>query len=159
LSTTTPTRSSRSSWILWTLLVGVVLYMQWPMLKGSYYRSRPAAPPPASFEWTTDLDTALADARTSGRLVFVDFHATWCPPCITMKHEVWPDQAVGAALKDGFIPVAIDVDRDPRVSARYDVRAIPTLLVLDSDGAVVDRATYLGKGGLLRWLDEHRLTE
>lgn len=142
--------------MLWALVIGVVLFMQWPMIKGWYYRSRPTAPPPASFEWRSDLDEALADARTTGRIVFVDFHATWCPPCITMKHDVWPDPAVGTAMKAGFIPVAIDVDRDPRTSSRYDVRAIPTLLVLDSDGAVLDRATYLGKSGLLKLLDEHR---
>lgn len=153
--TSPATRVSRSSWLLWILVLGVVGFMQWPMLKGWYYKSNATPPPPASFTWRTDLDSALVDARLSGRLVFVDFHATWCPPCITMQHDVWPDPAVGAAMDAAYIPVAIDVDRDPGTSGRYGVRAIPTLVVLDEDGRVIDRTTYLGKSGLLALLAEH----
>jgi hypothetical protein len=73
-----------------------------------------------------------------------------------MQHDVWPDHAVGQLLTERYVAVAIDVDDDPeRASDRYDVRAIPTILVLAPDGRTLRRATYMSRGAMLRFLEEH----
>jgi thioredoxin-like negative regulator of GroEL len=78
-----------------------------------------------------------------GRVVPVDFSADWCPPCVAMKHDVWPDAAVRAPVSQSCVPVIIDPDRDTTTTARLDVDAIPTVLVLDGSGQILARASYL----------------
>lgn len=155
------TRASRAPWyrrvevLLWIALIATVVGLRYPMLKGWWYRSTDRTPPPASFEWRTDYEAALAEARATGRPVFADFHASWCPPCIAMKHDVWPDPEVGRQLTARYVPLSIDVDEDPRTASRYNVRGIPTILVLDANGSVLREASFMSRGGILKFLDEH----
>lgn len=144
--------ASRHERLVWAGLIAAVLLIQWPMLKGVYYRVADTPAPPTSIEWRTDLDAALVEARLTQKQVFVDFSADWCPPCVAMKHEVWPDPAVERALTQFYIPVLIDVDRDNTVPERYGVRGIPTVLVLDHAGRVVRRATFLSAAAMVRFL-------
>jgi thiol:disulfide interchange protein len=154
--TTTRRRWRHTERLLWLALFAVVIVMQWPMLKGWYYRTADTAAPAPSFEWGTSLEAGLAQAKRDGRPVFVDFHASWCPPCIAMQHDVWPDARVGRLLTDRYVAVSIDVDHDPEgVSGRYDVRAIPTILILAPDGQVLERATYMSRRAMVRFLEEH----
>jgi thiol:disulfide interchange protein len=129
-----------------------LLVWRWPLLKGWVYRASDRPAPAASFEWRTDLDAALAEARHLGRPVFADFQADWCPPCIAMAHDVWPDPEVGRLLTERYVPLSIDVDRDPDAAARYRIHGIPTILVLDGDGRVLRRASFMSRGGILDFL-------
>lgn len=144
--------AARYERLLWAGLIAAVVMIQWPMLKGLYYRTADAPPEPSRIEWRTDLDAALEESRRTGRPVLADFSADWCPPCIAMKHDVWPDDAVEQAVIDGYVPLVIDVDRDVDASGRYGVRAIPTILVLDGDGRVIRRATFLSASGMREFL-------
>lgn len=144
--------AARHERFFWMGLIAVVLLVQWPVLKGFYYRAAETPAPPTSIEWRTDLDAALVEARRAQKLVLVDFSADWCPPCIAMKHDVWPDPVVGRALTQRYVPVLIDVDRNDTVPARYGVRGIPTVLVLDHTGEVVRRATFLSASAMREFL-------
>lgn len=144
-----------SAWherVLWTGLIVVVVAVQWPMLKGFYYRAAAAAPPPTSIDWSTDLPSALLEAQRTGKAVLVDFNADWCPPCVVMKHDVWPDAGVEEAVARSYIPVLIDVDIDVTVGERYGVRGIPTILVLDAAGQVVRRGSFLSASDMVKFL-------
>jgi thiol:disulfide interchange protein len=139
--------------LFWALLVAIVVTIQWPMLKGWYYKATGAEAPTSDIAWRTDFDRALAEARSANKRVLVDFSADWCPPCVAMKHDVWPHPEVAGAVRAGFVPVLVDADRDTVLSARYEVSSIPTLLLLDADGRVVKRNDgYLPRAGLLRFL-------
>ena len=146
-------RLSREA-IGWIAVAAIVLTLQWPMLKGVWYKRTNATPPPSAITWYTDVDAALADARLTGRPVLVDFAADWCPPCITMKHDVWPDRDVAAAVRDGYVPLLVDVDAQPEVAARYGIHGIPSVLVLDETGVVVRRTSFLCASGMRRFLDD-----
>jgi len=146
--------AARHERFLWAGVFAVVLLMQWPMLKGLYYRAAHTPVPPTSIEWRTDLDAALVEARRTHKQVLVDFSADWCPPCIAMKHDVWPDPAVEHALTQSYVPVLIDVDREGVVPERYGVRGIPTILVLDDQGQVLRRCTFLTASGMVGFLTE-----
>ena len=148
--------AARHEKLFWAGLIAVVLLVQWPMLKGVYYRVANTPAPPTSIEWRTDLDAALVEARLTRKQVLVDFSADWCPPCIAMKHDVWPDPAVERALTQSYVPLLIDVDRDDTVAGRYGVGAIPTVLVLDETGRVVRRAAFLSASAMVRFLAEAR---
>jgi len=143
---------ARHERFLWAGLIVVVVMIQWPMLKGLYYRSAAEPPPPTSIQWRTDLASALLEAQRTNKAVLVDFTADWCPPCIVMKHDVWPDNAVEDAVTRSYIPVLIDVDTDTTVGERYGVRGIPTVLVLDAAGQVVRRGDFLNASGMVKFL-------
>ncbi|AMV37880.1 thioredoxin family protein [Planctomyces sp. SH-PL62] len=138
----------------WGALVLAVAAFQWPMVKGTYYRITDPPAPASGIPWRTDFDRALAEASGSGKPLLVDFSASWCPPCLVMKHDVWPDPAVGEAVRGGYVPVLLDVD-DPKnapVAERYGVAGVPAVLVVDSGGRVLRRGGYMSSGEAIAFL-------
>jgi thiol:disulfide interchange protein len=140
--------------LLWALLIGAIVYMQWPMLKGWYYKASAAEAPASAVAWRTGFDAALAESAKTGKPVLLDFTASWCPPCQVMKHEVWPNPRVASAVNEGFVPVLVDVD-DPKnaeVAQRYGVRSIPTLVVVDAQGKVLRQGAFMSADDMLDFL-------
>jgi thiol:disulfide interchange protein len=109
--------------LMWAAIFALVVTVQWPALKGWYYGATGAAAPTSGIAWRSDVGGALAEARSSHRRVLVDFSASWCPPCIAMKHEVWPDPDVVRAINASYVPLMVDADQDNGLSARYQVKA------------------------------------
>jgi thioredoxin 1 len=63
----------------------------------------------------------------------VDFWAEWCGPCRAVAPVL---EAVAA--ERGVELLKVNVDENPGLAARYEVRSIPTILFVE-DGEVVDR--------------------
>jgi thioredoxin 2 len=89
-------------------------------------------------------------AEQSDLPVLVDFWAEWCGPCRAVSPAL--DQL--AKERAGSLKlVRVDVDYAPRLSDRFDVQAIPTLVVL-VHGKVVSRQVGAASAPALRsWLD------
>jgi thiol:disulfide interchange protein len=83
--------------------------------------------------WLTNYDDALKEAQSSHKLVVIDFFAIWCGPCKIMERETFSDAKVQRSLI-GFVPLKLDVDKQPRLAAQYGVEAMPTTLVVDGNG-------------------------
>jgi outer membrane lipoprotein-sorting protein len=86
--------------------------------------------------WLHDLQAALEVAKATGKLVMVDFMASWCGPCKAMDKEVFQSEKFKSSAGD-FVLVKIDVDEQTAVAQRYKVEAMPTVKFLRPDGSVV----------------------
>ena len=62
----------------------------------------------------------------SGKPTLVDFFATWCGPC-KMQSPIL--EQLKNKVGDAATIVKIDVDRNPELSAKYQVRSVPTLII------------------------------
>jgi thiol:disulfide interchange protein len=91
--------------------------------------------PPELVPWRGDLSAAQAESRASNRPVVLYFTAEWCGPCQEMRRRVWSEAAVADAMKS-YIPVRLDVDREPTLAQQYQIQAMPTFLVLSPEGEV-----------------------
>lgn len=97
-----------------------------------------------SDKWYTDLTEAESVAAKTGRKIFVDFMASWCGPC-HMLHDTCLVTDEFKKYSKYLVFVQIDVDEQPSVFASYNGEAMPTQLILDAKGNVLDK--MVGYGG------------
>jgi thioredoxin 2 len=71
----------------------------------------------------------------SGVPLLIDFWAAWCGPCRMMAPEF---ERAAALLEPAVRLVKVDVDAEPDLAARFQVRSIPTL-VLAFEGRLLAR--------------------
>ena len=111
--------------------------------------------PSDNIPWRRSVEKGLAEAKQSGKPVFLDFSASWCPPCQEMKRISWPDPRVEQVITRNFIPVQIDGDQPDAQAAseKYDVIYIPALFILDPDGKVIRRGSFMSTDELLKFLE------
>jgi thiol:disulfide interchange protein len=96
-----------------------------------------------------DYDGALRTARTSGKLVFVDFTGYTCTNCRWMEANIFSRPDVGAELGE-FVLARLYTDGEGEMYEKqqafqertFGTVALPLYAVVDSDGKV--RATFTG---------------
>lgn len=70
-------------------------------------------------------------------VVFLDFTATWCPPC-KMIGPIFEEWAESCKDKVGVKFIKIDVDENEEASAKYQVRSMPTFKVFKGGEEVAE---------------------
>ncbi|HAQ97904.1 MAG: thioredoxin [Limisphaerales bacterium] len=83
--------------------------------------------------------------------VLVDFWATWCGPCLQMAPAV---SQLADEYKDRAIVAKVDVDKNPDISNKYDISAIPTFIVFNQGEEVMRYTGSTTIKGLRSMLDK-----
>ena len=137
-------------------------------------KSSPAAPAASAQEpqvgalapdfTLTDLHgESVSLSQYRGKVVMLNFWATWCPPCraempsieelyrqmqqkgnfvlLAVNVEDNPEQAIKAFTSKTPLSFPILLDRDQRVSDRYQVSGIPQTYIIDRNGHIAQKVT------------------
>ena len=65
----------------------------------------------------------------SKRLVLVDFYADWCVPCKQVPPIL---KKVKDDLKEKVRIIKVNVDRNPFIASKYQIKSIPTLIIFQN---------------------------
>ena len=98
---------------------------------------------PKEIRWLTSLEAAKKESKRTGKPIFADFYATWCPPCKMLETQTYPDPNV-IAESQKWVMLKIDTDKQTDLAVQYGISSLPTLAVLRADGKPVT-----GIGGFL----------
>ena len=91
----------------------------------------------------SDFETLLNNRKNKGKLIVVDFTATWCGPC-KMIAPFFEEMA--GEFDDSCIFVKVDVDEGADIAREYKVMSMPTFIFF-KDGDVVER--FSGKSNIM----------
>ncbi len=87
------------------------------------------------------FDSAKTKAKGEGKLFFVDFYANWCTPCKWMEESTFKDPEVVTVMEQNYIPYKVDIDKQEgyALKKKYGVKLLPTLLIFNKKGDLVER--------------------
>ena len=161
------------------VLLAVVIALMWLLPDGS----QPAAPAtnapkteqtkntndaPDDIEATTlvkagtqapDFRVEMFDGTTftlgslRGKVVLLNFWATWCGPCKALA-PVLDELAADYQYKDRIDFYKVDIDREQELAAVFGVRSVPTLLFIPLSGMPQMMTGGRPKSDLKRIIDE-----
>jgi thioredoxin len=86
-----------------------------------------------------DLMAAQKVAKSTRKLVMIDFKAEWCGPCKMLDRTTWKDENVISTLKDKVVAIKVDVDENSELAAKYSIHSLPTVIFVDGNGNEVSR--------------------
>ena len=84
--------------------------------------------------------------------VLVDFWAAWCGPCKTLGPIL---EKLAAEYNGAFLLAKVDVDREQQLAAVFQVRSVPTVMLLKGGQLVDGFPGALPEGQLREFLKHH----
>lgn len=88
-----------------------------------------------------NLAGALALAKQKKQLLIVDYGAPWCPACVRFETEVFGTKEF-AKLTKNTVKLYLNADKavNKEFGKNYNIKALPTLLILNGNGDEIYRS-------------------
>lgn len=80
------------------------------------------------------------------------FYADWCGPCKMLSRVV---EDAKADINSLMVDIEeIDIDNNMEIAKKYNVRGVPTLIMVEDSGQEVRRKSgYMNEGELIRFVE------
>ena len=116
-------------------------------------------------EWLTDYKKAQQEAKTSNRLLLVDFTGSdWCGWCIKLDKEVFSKPEFKDYANKNLVLMEADFPRakaqavglkkqNQELAQQYQIQGFPTIIVLNGDGQKIGELGYM-EGGVASFIAE-----
>ncbi|CAF4591973.1 unnamed protein product, partial [Rotaria sp. Silwood2] len=78
-----------------------------------------------------ELQAVIKNEKNKGKLIVLDFFATWCGPCVRVAPKI-EDWSTGE-FKDKVVFLKCDVDQAEAVSQEYNIEAMPTFVFIKDE--------------------------
>ena len=106
--------TDRALLVLLAVLFGTFLYTIRHSFEQRIVEAGDTAP---SFAITTDSGKQITRANFGGKLLVLNFWATWCPPCIEEMPSL--NEFAQQVSKDGVVVLGVSIDRNEQVYKRF----------------------------------------
>jgi YHS domain-containing protein len=110
---------------------------------------------PTPISWREDYGGALEEAKATNRLVWIQFTGPWCPNCMRMERDSFPDADVIDHAQRSFVPLKLRSDVHEQLALGFNLSGLPaTVLVAPTREIVAVRQGYLGPDELEQLLSQ-----
>ncbi|MEZ4826307.1 MAG: hypothetical protein R3C61_08430 [Bacteroidia bacterium] len=89
-----------------------------------------------------DFIENLKDAASGDKLCYIAFYTEYCYPCDLEMKKIMSSRRLKGLLSENFVATRMDImdqAEGSRLTALYQVTAIPTMIITDSEGYELDR--------------------
>ncbi|MGL6290538.1 MAG: thioredoxin [Silanimonas sp.] len=114
-----------------------------------------AATSPHTFDATLERFETDVLLRSKDVPVLVDFWATWCGPCKTLTPIL---EKLVAEFNGAFLLAKVDVDKEQQLAGYFQIRSVPTVMLLKGGQIVDGFPGALPEGQLRQFLAQHGIT-
>lgn len=96
-----------------------------------------------------EFDSLISELKIPA---LIDFHAAWCGPCKALAPTL---DALSREYEGEIEIVKVDVDAEPDLKTRFDVRALPTLILLQNGETKERLMGGITRGRIATMLDQY----
>lgn len=97
---------------------------------------------------------AFEETINSGKLVIVDFFATWCGPCKMLAPIL--EEVAGEVDANEIEIVKLDIDQNVKLARQYGVMSVPTIVAFKDGKGVLKAVGARPKEDILTLIEESK---
>ncbi len=98
------------------------------------------------------FEKGMEEAKRYNKTVLIYFRSDSCYWCMKFDEEVLTNKSVVDKINESFIPVAVDIDSEKKLSSKLNVFLTPTIMIMDNSGNELEKLIGFRDAG--RFLEE-----